>query len=109
MRTVLNFSACTLVSLGQGKCNYCLAYGARAGRNNSAVGIQTLDEACVGQKVTFCRPLFIPDRLQQEALNRASIEQFVISGLGSMPFTFTAHTLLLSRESCHLAEEAVRL
>ena len=38
-----------------------LTRGAGAGRNSSAVGVQTLDEGRVSQEVTAGRPLFIPD------------------------------------------------
>lgn len=38
-----------------------LTHGARVGRNSSAVGVQTLDEACVGQQVAARRPLLVSD------------------------------------------------
>src|SRR6266496_1503484 len=42
-----------------------LTRGADAGRDSSAVGVQTLNEAGVGQEVTARGPFLVPHRLQQ--------------------------------------------
>ena len=42
-----------------------LTHGAGAGRNSSAVGVQTLNEAGVEQEVTARGPFLVPHRLQQ--------------------------------------------
>jgi len=50
-----------------------LTHGAGAGRNRPAGGVQTLHKSGVGQEVTAGGTFCVPDRLQQEALNRAGI------------------------------------
>jgi hypothetical protein len=84
---------------------YKLSLTGRTSRrgDSPASGIQALDESGFGQQVTARGPLKVPDRLQQEALNRASVGQLSVLGSGSIPFTFTIHTRLLSSEPCHVA------
>ena len=50
-----------------------LTHGAGDGWNSSAGRVQTLDEGGLEQEVTARGPFFVPDGLQQEALNRAAI------------------------------------
>src|SRR5580765_8148100 len=62
-----------------------LAHRARARGNSSSCGIQTLDEGGSCQEAPARGPLRIPDGLQLEALNRASIRAARWVGAGVDP------------------------
>ena len=62
-----------------------LTHSAGGSRNRSASGVQTLNESGVRQEVTAGGSLQVPDRLQQQALNRAGMRATRDLGAGIDP------------------------